>query len=155
MRKIAAVVAIMVLVPTTVSAASVPYRLGQYGGGDTTPQNYSHGTKPIVLFTVTQGRVEVTALRFRERCSDGEQVFAAFGSLPRGDRFVGRIQPNGRFVATYPYHGEATLSGTLKGNAGTVKATDRGPLASDHKIICRGSQSFHATLQGPSQPTGR
>jgi hypothetical protein len=145
MRKTGVLVAVLMFAMTGVALAALPYEPGIYVGGDATLHNYLHGKKPIVEFTVTADGVLVTALRFTEHCSNGQNTILSFESLGRGDPFVGRVQANGHFSATLNTNGETTLSGTLRGRAATVKATDQGPLSSDHKIICKGSHAFHAT----------
>jgi hypothetical protein len=153
MRKTGVLLDVVTFAMTGVALAALLYKPGTYLGGDATLQNYLHGKKPIVQFTVAAGGVFVTALRFTEHCSNGKSIVSSFGYVGRGDPVAGRVQANGHFSATLTAIGMTTLSGTLKGSAATVKATDDGPLPSNPKIICRGSHMFHATLTKPVTPT--
>ena len=52
----------MTFAVTGVALAALHYKPGTYLGGDATLQNYLHGKKPIVQFTVAAGGVFVTSL---------------------------------------------------------------------------------------------
>ena len=157
--RILALVTAFVLAVPGVALAGLPYETGQWVGGVATTNNYLHGKKPLVVFDVKVNEVVVTVLRYRERCSNGKTTFVSINLLRRApQQFQGAIQANGHFMASVVSHGKTTLRGTLKGSAGTVIATDKGPLPSNPKIICRAPTLFtrrDATRHGTATAPGR
>ena len=127
-------------------AVAASYQTGLYAAGH--PR-----TGAGVRMKVRTGSFSIRIIRYHEVCRYGSRQWTDYFAFVSGSeaKLRGKIRQDGRFSGRYTASaGTVSVSGLVQGNTATINSSEHGtynPATTVRPNSCRGSHTFHATLQ--------
>jgi len=107
-----------------------------------------------IRMTVSNGRLSVKIVRFRESCRYGDRKFTEYFTFKAGTQahLTGPVKDDGSYRAVYRASaGQVVVTGLITGttaSARVVESGDYNPASTTHPNDCKGEHIFYAKQPG-------